>query len=491
MRTHFTKLAALAAVALAITGCGDDKGSGATAAAVSSGTVTRFGSVHINGVEWKVSGATLRLDDGVSKSLSGEDSIRADVPRGAVVTVKGRRDSGAATGTATTVEFKSIIEGPMAGNTDAGFTVAGLTVAIDASTVFLGSAGTEISYAGLTPGTRVEVSGVPDSATVLRASMVRAKASTEAQYEAKGYVVGLSGSNFGLSLVSGGAAYLNVTGTVPAGVANGSIVEVKGATFTPGAAGAPGTLAASLIRIEDRLFGDEGDEAEVEGVITLLSPSPATATSTFTVAGQPVSLTSSTRYVGMGNPADPLADLADGIKVEVEGHVRSGTLVAEKVKFKDGVRISATVSGVSATGFTALGKSIAVAPGRTRYDGIAAASNGQFLEIRGYPMIDGTIFAQRVRPETGGNQRPSLQGVATNKSGTTSLTILGINVTTGSSTEHKDSRGGSGSSEKPMTASEFYNAIVLNQTFVKVKWNEGTTDFTTVAREAELEGEDD
>jgi hypothetical protein len=333
---------------------------------------------------------------------------------------------------------------------------------------------------------------VPDSATVLRASMVRAKSSTEPQYEAKGYVVGLSGSSFGLSLVSGGAAYLNVTGTVPAGVANGSIVEVKGTAFTPGAAGAPGTLTATVIEIEDRLFGNEGDESEVEGVITLLTPFPATAASTFTVAGQPVSLTSTTSYVGMGNPADPLADLADGIKVEVEGHLRSGTLVAEKVKFKDGVRISATVSGVSGTGFTALGKGVRVELGRTRFDGLAAASNGQFLEIRGYPMIGGTIFAQRVRPESGGNQRPRLQGVATAKSGTTSLTILGLPVTTGASTEYKDSRGGSGSAtERPMTASEFYGAIVPDQTFVKVKWNEGTTDFTTAAREAELEGEDD
>jgi hypothetical protein len=490
MRGHFTKLAALAVIALAVAGCGDDKGSGTTAA-VSSGTVSRFGSIHVNGVEWKVSGATLRLDDGVSKSLSGEDSIRSDVPRGAVVTVKGRHDSGAATGTATTIEFKSIIEGPMAGNTDAGFTVAGLTVAIDASTVFLNSSGAEISYAALAAGSRVEVSGVPESATALRASMVRAKTSTEAQYEAKGYVVGLAGSTFGLSLVSGGTAYLNVTGTVPAGVANGSIVEVKGSTFTPGAGGAPGTLAATVIEIEDRLFGDEGDEAEVEGVITGLTPSPATAASTFSVAGQPVSLTATTSFVGAGDPANPRADLADGVKVEVEGHLRSGTLVAEKVKYKDGVRISASVSGVTATGFTALGKSIAVAPGRTRYDGIASASNGQFLEIRGYPMIDGTIFAQRVRLESGGNQRPSLQGVVTAKSGTTSLTILSLPVTTGSSTEYKDSRRGSGSTEIPMTATEFYNAIVLNQTFVKIRWNEGTTDFSTVAREAELEGEDD
>ena len=467
---------ALAALALAVAACGGDS-SGGGSAAVSTGAIRSFGSVHVNGVEWKVSGATLVLDDGQTQSLSTEDSIRAFAPQGSVVTVKGRRDG--ATGTATQIEFKSIIEGPIAAKTDAGFTIAGLNVSIDASTKFFDSAGTEISYASLTAGQRVEVSGLPESGTSLHASMVRAKTGNQVEFEAKGYVVGLSGSSFGISLVSGGSAYLNVnaSGATLPSLANGSIVEVKGTSFAPGT---PGTLTATLVELEDRLLGDDNSEAEIEGIIVGFD-----GANSFVVAGQPVSLTASTRFVGAADPSNPRADLADGTKVEVEGQLQGGTLVAEQVKYKDAVRIMAPVTTVSGSTFTMLGKSVAFAASRTRFDGLTAPSIGQALEIRGYVMIDGTIFAQRVKLEDGGNDRPFLQGVVTSKTPTSSLTVLGITVNTDSSTEFHDS------SETLLSATNFFNAVTEGQTLVKAKWDVGTTDTSLPARELELEGEDD
>lgn len=463
-------------LALALAACGGGDGGGSSAA-VSTGALRSFGSIHVNGVEWKVAGATVTLDDGQTQSLAGEDSVRTVVPQGAVVTVKGQRDASGTTGTATQIEFKSIIEGPIAAKTDGGFTVAGLNVSVDANTTFFDAAGSAITYAALTG--RVEVSGMPESATSLHATMVRAKAGNQAEYEAKGYVVGLSGSTFGLSLVSGGAVYLTVNApgvTLPALLANGSIAEVKGTAFT---AGSPGTLTATVVELEDRLIGDDNSEAEVEGIIT------GFAGSTFNVGGQAVSVSASTRYVGAADPADPTADLADGIKVEVEGNLVSGTLVAEQVKFKDSVRIQATVSGAAGSSFTVLGKTVTTAAGRTRFDGLTAVANGQTVEIRGYPMIDGTtLFAQRVRLRSGGNDRPFLQGVVTGKTAS-ALTILGITVGTDAATQFRDA------AEATLTSTAFFGAVTVNQTLVKAKWEAGTNDTTVAAREVELEGEDD
>jgi len=290
--------------------------------------------------------------------------------------------------------------------------------------------------------------------------------------------VGLSGSSFGISLVSGGTPYLNVNAaaaTLPS-LANGSIVEVNGTTFAPGT---PGTLGATVVELEDRLLGDDNSEAEVEGIVTGFD-----GANSFVVAGQAVSLNASTRFVGAADPANPRADLADGVKVEVEGRLQGGTLVAEQVKYKDAVRIMAPVTTVSGSTFTMLGKSVAFAAGRTRFDGLTAPSAGQALEIRGYVMIDGTIFAQRVKLEEGGNDRPFLQGVVTSKTPTSSLTILGIPVNTTAAEFHD-------SSETLLSATNFFNAVTEGQTLVKAKWDVGTIDTSLPARELELEGEDD
>ena len=267
--------------------------------------------------------------------------------------------------------------------------------------------------------------------------------------------------------------------TLPAGLADGSIAEVKGNAF---AAGSPGTLTATAVEREDRLTGDDGSESEVEGIVVGLSGD------TFTVSDQPVRLTSSTTFSGAADPANARADLADGVKVEVEGHLEAGVLVAEKVKFKDGVRIQAVATGVTGGGasFTLLGKAVSVVPGRTRFDNLSAVAEGQLVEVRGYPMVDGVIFAQRVRLRStggggGGGDRPFLQGVVTTKAPTTSLTILGITVNTSGSTEYRDA------SDAAMNAGAFYDAVTPGRTLVKAKWETGTADTSAVAREVEIE----
>ena len=476
-RTSRRSIAA-GALTLALTACG---GNGPTPA-VSTGAVRGFGSIQVNGVEWKVKGATLTLRDGVTQLLSSENAIRTLVPQGAVVTVKGTSDG--ATGTATKIEFKSTIEGPLVfpGTvvpSPGGFTVAGLNVSVDDATTFFDSAGNVIAYDASLQGQRVEVSGMPESSTSLHATMVRVKGAGQAEFEAKGFVVALSGSTFGISLASGGAPYLNVNAagvTLPQLLSNGAIAEVKGTTFT---AGSPGTLAATAVGLEDRLLGDEKSGAEVEGIITGLSGT------SFNLDGQAVTVGATTRYVGAADPATPTADLADGVRVEVEGHLQAGTLVAEQVKFKDAVRIQAPAAAVLGGGltFTVLTLQVITDPVLTRVDG--AVVDGATVEVRGYPRRDGAIFAQRVTVRSGGNDRPFVQGVATAKAAS-SLTILGITVSTDASTQFRDT------ADKALSSSAFLGAVTAGQTLVKARWEVGTTDINaTAAREVELEGEND
>src|SRR5262249_51344662 len=118
--------------------------------------------------------------------------------------------------------------------------------------------------------------------------------------------------------------------------ADGDVVEVHGSGL-----GGGGELLATRVQREDGPFAGVGDDVqvEVEGLVTRF----ASATD-FDVAGEAVTTTDGTTYEN-----GSVADLALGIKVEVEGRVDdSGVLVAEKVSFRreNDVRIEATVDAV-------------------------------------------------------------------------------------------------------------------------------------------------
>ena len=93
------------------------------------GPITDFGSVIVEGVEFDTSAAIVTID--------GQPATPADLALGMVVTVQGEIDSSGTTGVADTVEFTSLIEGPV---TDVDLasktaTVLGQTVRVDADTV--------------------------------------------------------------------------------------------------------------------------------------------------------------------------------------------------------------------------------------------------------------------------------------------------------------------------------------------------------------------
>ena len=86
---------------------GIDRGGAPIAATVgSSGTITGFGSIFVNGVEYDTASANIRID--------GAAGTEADLRVGQVVTVTGTLDSGSTTrGKAQTVSFNAAVEGPV------------------------------------------------------------------------------------------------------------------------------------------------------------------------------------------------------------------------------------------------------------------------------------------------------------------------------------------------------------------------------------------
>jgi hypothetical protein len=277
-----------------------------------SGPISGFGSVIVNGVRFDDSSAIVTLDDDVS-------SRDQDLRLGMVIEASGNRSANNVTsGTATTISSSSFAQGPIGtiDTTNRQLTVLGLVVAVSNSTIFAGldAAGRAVTgLVNLSPNDIVEVHGIADGQDGLRATRIERKDPAVTAVRLVGTARSATSSSFTLygSTVQYQAAALANLSAVP----ENQVVRVKGTLI------APGSIAATTIRAT-RLGPTvrEGFRTEIEGVISAFS-----SAASFTVNGIRVDATnaSSSGLPGLG------------ARVEVEGTVTNGLLVATKVEVKD------------------------------------------------------------------------------------------------------------------------------------------------------------
>lgn len=475
---HGPFLAATSLAALLLSACGGDGGDdpgggGGGGTAYTRGAITEktAGTVTVNGVVVTVgSGTDVRIDD----QPGGAD----DLQRGMIVIVRGSFDD--RSGTASEVRFEDSITGKVDDKGTDFVDVGGVRVNVDDSTEF--GEDDPLRLGSVAVGDRVRVSGVPDDKGGLRASRVDDDSGTSEDLELKGFVSGLSATGFTLKIspddATGYAVTLAAGATLPAGIADGSYVEVRSAGPVAGA-----TLVAASISLEDRHGG--ASEVEFEGIVT------SGDSAEFVVDGVTVRTSGATRWQ-FGVPAD----LLPGTKVEVEGTLdAAGVLQAHKVSFRAVIRIQATVADLVETesGATLTLLGIPVSLGfQTRFDD--AIAQGDVVELRGMPDRSGTgVVGLRIRLRD--DERIELQGVVESEdepAGT--VRILGITVQTGAGTSFHDSRGTSGSEgDAPaITRAAFFAAVEAGRTVVKARGRDATalSGSTLTAEEAELEGDE-
>lgn len=460
--------AASATVAIvALAACGGGGGGSAAnsdGVAVSKGVITAKGSVFVNGIRFSTSGATVRIDD--------NPGAESDLKIGMVVKVRGTSDDATKTGVATLVEARDALEGTIDDNgvdpANNTITVMGQLVKIEDNVTRLNDDDTVKVFAGASfqPGDRVEISGFPDDNGGLRATRVAKKSSGE--FEIKGFVNNLSGNSFNLSLRAGGTATLTVNfaaGTLPAGVVDGSYVEVK-SPLAPAA----GSVTASLIKLEDRL-GAAGEKVEVEGIVT------SGTVADFLINDQRVLTNSATLFEG-----GLREDFAVGAKLEAEGPLdASGAIVAKKISYRSNIKIEADASAVSATALTVLGKTVAINQ-LTRIDN-GPLANGNHLEIRASLDRNGNLVASRIVKKSASSQA-FLQGpVAAADSAAGTLIIVGSAIATNSQTEFRVSTE---AGELAVNSANFFALLSPNITVVKVRWD-NFTDIALPVKQAEIE----
>ncbi len=460
-RMPFAIVGALASLALlAFAADGGINGGGRA-----RGTLTAFGSIFVNGVEYDMSSALVSIDD--------EPGAESGLAVGQVVTVDGFVNGDGTTGRADSVEFESDVRGSVASlsATATSFVVLGQTVLVNGGTRF-DSAFVPGNFSGLEVGQVVEVSGFRSSTGELVATHVGLE--DDPDDRVVGLVEALDSDILRFQVNDLQVDYSGAIMVDP-GLANGALVEVEGLR------GATGVLDARTVELEDDdIAGDDGQGASLEGIITagLLSGQ-------FAVNGQPVVVNRATRY-----QFGKRRDLKPNARVEAEGRFdAAGRIVASKVVFKyeDDAYAFAVVDSVEPGTRTVrlVGLTITVDSSAKIEDKSAQQQRpfslrnlqpGDTVEIRGVEMrLPRSVRALELRREDADGRTRIGGRVSAIRN--REFDVLDLTVTTSSATRYRDEF------DRAISAAKFF-AIAANRE-VKVRGTWDGTAFRAVEVEFE------
>jgi len=357
-RSLLHALLGAAPLLLAACGGGDQLASGGivgTGISISSvGTVSAIGSVTVNGVRFATTTAAV--------TVNGVAAPEAALKVGMVVAVQGKILPDG-TATAISVDARTEVKGIVNGvdNAARAFTVLGQRLRTDQLTVYSGgnfdtllNQYVEVSGFRGVPGellaTRVDISPTVAPGAVLEVT------GTVSAFDpiAKNFAIGAQLVDFSQL----GSAF------VPSGLANGVVADVHGATVSAG-----GRLVANDIRIVPTAVpGADNSKAEIEGVITDFA-----SIASFRVNGQAIDGRSATVTGGTATM------VANGAKVEVEGQLTQGVVVASKIVIEQDADIvlDAKVEAIDSTGITLGGQRFAVTA-TTQYEDQSAMAIREF-----------------------------------------------------------------------------------------------------------------
>lgn len=461
-------LLGLAALFLALASCspaapapqaGGGIGGTGSVTTVSSGPVTKFGSVFVSGTEYDNTNTLYCIDD---EPCSRTNSLRI----GMVVRVNGTRTENysinqTVTRTADVITYEESVEGITQSVAPDGLSlvVLGQTISVNQKTEI------EPALQGLTPytlnptavrGLLVEISGFVTGDGTILATLIMSHTGLP-HYEIEGEIKNHDVSNhtfeIGALLVQySGADISQMPVPTTSNTWNGLIAFARGDQWRQGGTGPNGAeLTALRVKLQGLGVADIQD-AEVEDFITQVA-----APGDFFINNQHVQTTAATTFEG-----GTASDLIVGAHIEVEGSVTNGILLAEHISFESDIELQSNVAGIDANSKTltlvGLAGSIIQVDTKTairgngnltRFEGILA---GDHLTIHGR-LNAGNIIVATELERSSSTTEITLQGPVTTVAQPT-LTVAGATIDTSAIPDSgfKDRSG-------PIGRSRFFNGL--------------------------------
>jgi len=299
--------------------CGDIITAGIGGTGITSGEITGFGSIFVNGVEFNTANSQFEVDGEIFATQS--EAIQAGLAVGMVARIEGFTDASGVTGTATLVVYDDEIEGPVTNlttlpNSQKSFDIFNQTVIIDEFSTFY----EDTTFITLALNDMVEVSGFPAPNSEIFATFLEKKgvlvlgfSEVELTGTISNYNPGINSFNLGSVIIDFSIATIEVPGGI---LYNGLEVEVEGIYQIDG------SILADEIEEEDDEFESELEHISLQGIVSDFSNATGLL---FTIDGQPVD--ASTAELSPDNLL-----LENGLNVEVKGSIVGGILFADEVK---------------------------------------------------------------------------------------------------------------------------------------------------------------
>ena len=401
---------------------------------VASGSITGFGSVFVNGIEFETDSATFNVD--------GTSGTQDDLGIGMIVNVSGSINDDGITGTANNITFDDELQGPITAIANIGndgfkksLIILGITVFIDDSSTTFDidndsvPINTDFTFDTIAVSNNVEVSGFFDANGDIQATRIELKNTTfntDSIVEIKGTISALSGTNFNLANLMINASSATID-DLPNGLQNGQLVEVKGTLNS-----SLTTILASKVEAKDNSEEDT-NEFELEGIITDYIDD-----SNFKLGGISVDASKATF-----EPSSLI--LKNDTRIEAEGAIVNGILIATEIESEDGdIKLHANVTDIDTTANTfkvspISGQkiTITVTSGTQLEDDVNSIEPftlnnlivGDFVEVRGFENEISGLTAVEVDVKE--QDDVVVQGLATAATGnaTSGGTITVLNVT--------------------------------------------------------------
>ncbi|MEA3411618.1 MAG: DUF5666 domain-containing protein, partial [Pseudomonadota bacterium] len=486
MDTNQQNFLLTALVSIALTACsgGDDNSvtsaipaSTLATTGVSTGTITGFGSVFVNGT---------RFDTDRAEIFHGDDQLNdvRELRKGMLVRVEGDIEHAVA----SRVHYEEDVKGPIdedLADLSRPFSALGQRVVADSATVVDDNVVFPVAA-----GTILGISGHRQADGSLLALYIEQKDPADVeQYKVIGRVtnVDTTAMTFRIDqlLVNYGSA---ATDDLPGGVpAEGRLVEVEDANLAY--APASGLLNATEVEPAGKVEAEQarGREVELESVVTAIDKPGAR----FRISRFAVNLNASTQF-RFGDAQD----IGVGTLLQVQGRVNDADEIdASRVTFKrSGVRIAAHAESdadLDKAELNLLGVIVRVTDATEMRDGqsgfgLGDIRPGDYLEVSGFPCEENRLCAKRLGREQNENQT-ELRGVAANPDPVARrMRIQGVAVQADSNTRFRSHR------ERPLTANEFFAVITPGLTVLKATWGPAVkAGDVSVSAPQEIEIEDD
>lgn len=318
MIVRFVKCVLVALFVLGLVACAQRAGrqadggmTGTGSPMVTIGTVTKFGSVIVNGFEWNSDSARVIANGKPSTVVVG-------LRLGMIVRVEGRRAvDGALSGVAETIQYESDLVGPMnraslrVDGSATKFTVAGQPIYADGTTVLEGFD----QLASLAEGDQLEISGFRDRNYAIHATWIRKASGELDQMRVKGVASNVTDKSFKVEGLT--VRYPNELAVRASGIREGTFVALSGKRV----AGEPmSVLASAMTPVSVAVSLPEDTPVIMEGLIKSVTPAG------FTMHNRPIVIGSTTSFA-----QGSAADLHEDTKVHVIGRFKSGAFDAFKV----------------------------------------------------------------------------------------------------------------------------------------------------------------